>query len=87
MYEGAKDSMQGPELTFRMFLGLQKLRKRVDMETAVLAACYGDKTLAHSLLEILALQDEPEEDDDEDDGDVSEDETKDDDSEEEDDEW
>lgn len=90
-YEAAKDSMQGPDLTFRMFLGLQKLRKRVDIETAVLAACYGDKMLAHSLMEVLALQDEPEdgedEDESEDDGDVGEDEAEDNDTDEDDDDW
>lgn len=81
-YEAAKDSMQGPDLTFRMFQGLQKLRKRVDIEQAVLAACYGDKTLAHSLLEVLSLQesdDEEEEEEEEegegDDDDVEEDES------------
>jgi hypothetical protein len=53
-----RDPMLGPSVTFRMLLGYQKLRKLpvLTMEQAVSAACYGNATLAQSLLEVLILE-------------------------------
>lgn len=59
--EVVEDEMEGPDITFRMLLGLQKLRKIMPIEMAVLSACYGNKTLAQSLYEIIQLADPEEE--------------------------
>lgn len=61
-YAGASDPMQGPLVTFRLLLGVQKLRKILPIESAVLAACYSNQTLANSLLEVLELSDPVESD-------------------------
>lgn len=54
-YLAATDPLRGPDITFRLLHGLQKLRKRMPLEQAVLGACKSNKTLAESLLEVLAL--------------------------------
>jgi midasin (ATPase involved in ribosome maturation) len=58
----AKDPMQGPGVTFRMLQSLQKLRKVLPLDQAVMASCQGDQTLATSFLEVLALTSEEEAD-------------------------
>lgn len=65
-YASARDPMAGPIITFRMLMGLQKMRRiaAFPQDQAILAACYGNKTLAHSLSEILALSDDDDEEDD-----------------------
>jgi hypothetical protein len=59
-----EDEMAGPDITFRMLMGLQKLRKIMPLEMAVLSSCRGNKILAQSLYEVLQLtdseEDEPE---------------------------
>jgi len=63
LYAAAADPMDGPVVTFRMLIGLQKLRKILPLPKAVLSACYGDQQLAHSLLEVVELSDDVEDDD------------------------
>jgi hypothetical protein len=62
--EVVEDEMAGPDITFRMLMGLQKLRKIMPLEMAVLSSCRGNKILAQSLYEVLQLtdseEDEPE---------------------------
>jgi hypothetical protein len=56
-YETAVDPIKGPDITFRLLVGLQKMRRYLPIEQAVLGACYNNKVLAGSLLEVLALTD------------------------------
>jgi hypothetical protein len=58
--EVVEDEMAGPEITFRMLMGLQKLRKIMPLEMAVLAAARGNKVQAQSLYEVLQLKDDEE---------------------------
>ena len=62
LYDTAKDPMLGPDITFRNIMSIQTLRQIIPLEQAVLSACRGNKTLAGSLLEVLALADEADED-------------------------
>lgn len=55
-----EDEMAGPDITFRMLMGLQKLRKIMPLEMAVLSSCRGNKILAQSLYEVLQLTDSEE---------------------------
>lgn len=64
-YDAAADPMVGPEFSFRMFLGYQKLRKKLPMEKALLGATYGNQLLARSMYEALVLSDDGEYDEDE----------------------
>jgi AAA ATPase containing von Willebrand factor type A (vWA) domain len=59
--EVVEDEMAGPDVTFRMLLGLQKLRKIMPIEMAVLAACRGNKVLAQSFYDVLQITDDEEE--------------------------
>jgi len=54
-YESATDPLRGPDITFRMYMGFQRLRKHIPQDVALLGACYNDKQLAHSMSEVLAL--------------------------------
>lgn len=54
-YASAKDPMLGPKITFRMLMSLQKLRKLLSLDQAILSACHGNLTLAGSLLKVLAM--------------------------------
>lgn len=54
-YDGAKDPMLGPAITFRMMMSFQTLRRLLPLEQAVLSAVHGNVTLAGAFLEVLAL--------------------------------
>lgn len=54
-YETADDPMAGPEVTFRLLMGLQKLRTILPIEVALHAACNGNAELAGNLLEVLQI--------------------------------
>jgi hypothetical protein len=54
------DEMEGPSVTFRMLMGLQKLRKIMPLEKAVLSACRGNPTIGQSLFEVLKMTDDEE---------------------------
>lgn len=54
-YAEASDPMVGPPITFRMFMGYQKMRKILPNQQALLAAVYGNKQLAQNLREIMIL--------------------------------
>lgn len=56
-YLGARDPMTGPDITFRMFRAIQKLRGILPLDQAALSACHGNEKLAGLLLEALALTD------------------------------
>jgi hypothetical protein len=60
-YATAADPLRGPDITFRLLMGVQKLRRSLPIEQAVLGACRNNTVLAGSFLEILALTDPDEE--------------------------
>lgn len=64
-YLTARDPLRGPDLTFRILFGFQKLRRIMPLEQAALGACYNNKILAGSFLEVLALSDADDDDTDE----------------------
>jgi DNA polymerase III delta prime subunit len=56
-YLGARDPMIGPDITYRMWMGLQKLRGILPIDQAALSAAHGNEQLAGIILEALALAD------------------------------
>jgi MoxR-like ATPase len=56
-YASASDPMIGPDITYRMLVSLQKLRRILPLDMAVLSACHGDGKLTGTFLEVLALAD------------------------------
>lgn len=63
-YATAADPLRGPDITFRMLMAVQKMRKILPLEQAVLGACHNNKDLTGALLEVLALTDADDEDED-----------------------
>jgi hypothetical protein len=58
--------LDGPDITFRMLMGLQKARLIHELPQAVISVCRGNQTLARNLLEMLALVDDGDEEEDDD---------------------
>lgn len=56
-YLGARDPMIGPDLTYRMWRAVQKLRAVLPIDQACLSACHGNEKLAGLVLEAIALAD------------------------------
>lgn len=54
-YDGAKDPMMGPAITYRILRSFQHLRQVLTLEQAALSACHGNMTLAGAFLEALAM--------------------------------
>lgn len=57
LYETAEDRMIGPDITFRMLLGYQRLRRCMPSDVALVGACYGKDELAISFIEALDMLD------------------------------
>lgn len=55
LYDSAADPMVGPSFTFRMLMAMQKLRKVLNIEQAVLGACKGNQKLAAAFMEQYVL--------------------------------
>jgi len=56
-YASATDPLKGPPITFRLLMGVQKLRKRMPTDQAILGACKNNSVLARSLSEVLKFTD------------------------------